>query len=77
MAPRPTSDAPPCTSPVDPLLKLQHAAELLDATPRWLREQISLGRIEGFRLAGDRQVRVKASDIARLAQPIPAVAAAS
>jgi hypothetical protein len=71
--PRATSDAPTCAQVPDPLLKLQTAAERLDAEPRWLREQISKGRIQGFRLAGDRQIRVRQSDIDTLLVPIPTV----
>jgi excisionase family DNA binding protein len=52
-------------------ISLETAAERLEVHPRTVRRMIARGDLTGFRMGSARLVRIDATELDRLAHPIP------
>lgn len=49
---------------------IQETADLLKVSPRSIRRYINKGKLKAYRVAGERQLRIKGEDLLELLEPV-------
>ena len=59
------------------LASIEKVAAYLDASPRTVRNYIAAGKLTGYRLPGNRLIRVDLNEVDAVLRPIPTVGGAA